>query len=370
MSLHYILSPCGTSSLSNLVKNGDQKRLIFYHANAKNLADIPPESQIILQQLIAEARERLNQADITEARRASAELNGILGCYEGEIPRRNDIHLLLSTDTWIGEQTALLVQEWLQRQGSDLVVDVYRHSGLQTARLDEFQISLSDLVKKFAEELPAYQQSGYRVIFNLTGGFKGVQGFLQSMANFYADETVYIFETGDLLRIPRLPIKLDATEIIEQNLTLFRRLGNDLAVTRQELDGLIPDTLLFEVEGELALSAWGELLWREAKNELYRAAIYPSPDSKVIYGERWQPSVSKLPAERCKQVNERIDQLVKHLYQESYNPASLDFKQLKGKSMLPSTHEMDGWADGDARRIYGHFEGGVFVLDRLDKALH
>lgn len=38
--------------------------------------------------------------------------------------------------------------------------------------------------------------------------------------------------------------------------------------------------------------------------------------------------------------------------------------------MLPSTHEMDAWADLDAKRIFGHFEGGIFVLDKLEKGLH
>ena len=38
--------------------------------------------------------------------------------------------------------------------------------------------------------------------------------------------------------------------------------------------------------------------------------------------------------------------------------------------MNEKTHEMDAWADQDAKRIFGHFEEGCFVLDRLAKALH
>lgn len=69
-------------------------------------------------------------------------------------------------------------------------------------------------------------------------------------------------------------------------------------------------------------------------------------------------------------INQRIDQLEKHLNDPSYNPRSLDFKSLKGKSMKPSTHEADAWSDQDAKRIFGHFERDVFVLDKLDKGLH
>jgi CRISPR/Cas system-associated protein Csm6 len=64
------------------------------------------------------------------------------------------------------------------------------------------------------------------VVFNLTGGFKSVQGFLQAISSFYADETIYIFQfSSELLQIPRLPIKLDTQGIIDENLTIFRRLG-------------------------------------------------------------------------------------------------------------------------------------------------
>ena len=77
-----------------------------------------------------------------------------------------------------------------------------------------------------------------------------------------------------------------------------------------------------------------------------------------------------LAADRLELINNRIDQLNKHLADNHYNPPSLDFKQLKGKSMAPSTHEIDAWSDQDAKRIFGHFEGRIFVLDKLDKGLH
>lgn len=38
--------------------------------------------------------------------------------------------------------------------------------------------------------------------------------------------------------------------------------------------------------------------------------------------------------------------------------------------MAPATHEMGTWHDGNARRIYFHYEGPAAVLDRLGRALH
>ena len=53
------------------------------------------------------------------------------------------------------------------------------------------------------------------------------------------------------------------------------------------------------------------------------------------------------------------------------NVSSLDLKALRGNPRPPSTHEIDAWSDGDAKRIFGHFEGGNhFVLDKLDSGLH
>jgi hypothetical protein len=46
------------------------------------------------------------------------------------------------------------------------------------------------------DTLPGYRESGYHIVFNLTGGFKSIQGWMQTLGMFYADEIVYIFETG------------------------------------------------------------------------------------------------------------------------------------------------------------------------------
>jgi hypothetical protein len=34
-----------------------------------------------------------------------------------------------------------------------------------------------------------------------------------------------------------------------------------------------------------------------------------------------------------------------------------------------SDREIDAWRDGDDRRLFGHYERGVFILDKLDRQL-
>lgn len=81
--------------------------------------------------------------------------------------------------------------------------------------------------------------------------------------------------------------------------------------------------------------------------------------------------VEGLAPDRLRHVNERLDQLARRLEEgEIYNPDSLDFKPLRGGPHKGSTHECDAWADEGAKRLFGHFEGGCYVLDRLDKKLN
>jgi hypothetical protein len=121
---------------------------------------------------------------------------------------------------------------------------VHRQKDLRTDDLSSFQVALADIVRFCEETVEGYRKNGYRVIFNLTGGFKSVQGFLQTLALFYADETFYVFESSEeLLRIPRLPVKMDAENIVREHLPVFRRLSLGLKVDQEEIKKL-PETFL------------------------------------------------------------------------------------------------------------------------------
>ncbi len=365
----YILSPCGTSLLTNQVQSNEERKIIFKYANTKNIDEIEEAEKVQLQQLISKISKMLETAETQDASRMSAEINGIVKLYKGLIPQNNDFHLLLSTDTWLGEETATLVEQWLKSWNKNIVTEVYRHTDLQTKDLAAFQLSLSELIKKFSEEIPCYSKKGYKIIFNLTGGFKSVQGFLQSIANFFADETVYIFESSsELMKIPRLPIRMDAISIVEDNIDYLRNITINQSTS---VPNTIPETLLFSLDGQTILSPWGELIWTSSKSEIYKKTLLASPrPEKIRYGEGFIKTTESLSADRLELINNRIDQLNRYLADTKYNPKSLDFKQLKGNAMKMSTHEINAWSDLDAKRIFGHFEGGVFVLDKLDKGLH
>ncbi|MCB0275207.1 MAG: putative CRISPR-associated protein [Calditrichaeota bacterium] len=363
----FVLSPCGTSILTN-GRNQEERGLINKLSNIDKREHIPEEHLPFFDNLFSERASFLANASNEAAAKISAEINTLIKIYEGKKPANGDFHYLIATDTWLGRETAKLVERWLLAKNPAIITQIYTPSGLQTEKIDLFQQALSDLVRNLTKLLDENKERGYKILFNLTGGFKSVQGFLQSIANFYADETVYIFERSpNLLRIPRLPIKLSSTEIIEENLEVFRRLA--IGLSEQQVED-IPETFLFNMGEQTTLSPWGELLWKESKPAIYNKRLLPSPTAKIQFTKRFEKTVNSLSPKKIIEVNSRIDQFYRHLNDPKYNPSSLDFKPLKGNPKPPSTHEIDAWGDKDARRIFGHFENEVFVLDDLDKGLH
>lgn len=366
---YLIVSTCGTSLLTNNA-SAELRKLLTDFANYPKAENLPAESrQCIQDHLDRRNTEFAQEADLRRLADLSAELNGVIRFYDGHLGRSRDQHVLLVTDTWLGESTARIVAAVLERYGH--LTEVKRVADLRTDDPDGFRWAMSDLVAWCAETLKGYRAAGYRVVFNLTGGFKSVQGFMQALGMVYADESVYVFErTEHLLRLPRLPVQLDSEAILRSHLAVFRRIAAGLVVREDEV-AAVPESLLNVLDGQVTFSPWGELVWQEAYRPVYSAGLLHSISPKVRYSNAFQGSVENLTADRMRQINERIDQLARCLEAgESYNPPSLDFKPLQGGPFKGSTHECDAWADQDAKRLFGHYQDGCYVLDRLDKGLH
>lgn len=82
----------------------------------------------------------------------------------------------MCTDTYLGEQTGNMIKEWLEANKVKNV-QLYRQMDLQTNDIDAFQMALSEMVDMFERLIPAFKRRNFKIIFNLTGGFKSVQGF-------------------------------------------------------------------------------------------------------------------------------------------------------------------------------------------------
>lgn len=368
-----IVSTCGTSLLTNLARGQkDLSTIVVHNANIKNPQNIPEADRAALETLLQQVRDTLeNCNEIKILRNLAAEINGISHLFGTGWPTGQNLHFLISTDTWLGQQTARCVQEWLQRQGE--IAEVVTIPDLNTKDILSFQSGLAELLRWCAENLSQFRQKGLKVIFQLSGGFKSVQGFMQTLAHFYADETVYIFEGGDdVLRIPRLPLRMDLQELVAAHFELFSRLAANAPVAASEIPPTLPETLVQIIDDQATLTVWGDLVWDQNGKTLLGQRLRPPPCVKLRYGDHFAQSLGGLSAERIRQINTRVQDLGAYLDSNgTVNPRRLDFKVLRNDSVRPpSTHECDAWADGGARRLFGHYEGGIFVLDSLDDGLH
>lgn len=361
-----ILSTCGTSVLTNGA--GPLAPVLLRNSNQPAREPGNPDHDRIQAHLDARVAE-MATAMAVRARELSAEINGLLAWYGPARLDAGDLHFLLATDTWLGFAAATMVADWLRGHGAR--VEVVRQRDLATDSLESFRVALSDLVLWCDQVLAPVREGGQRVVFNLTGGFKSVNGFLQTLGAIHADETFYLFQAGhELMRIPRLPLSLDALPVVAAAPRTFRRLALQLPVSGSEA-GAIPETFLLRIGDQLTLSEWGQLVWRRARRTIYAERLLESPSDLITFGPTFVGSASGLAADRLVLLNERLDDLARFVETAGHwNPRSLDWKALRGDPAPPSTHECDAWSDGAARRLYGRWDGPRIVLDRLGSALH
>lgn len=294
-----IISTVGTSLLTNQINRETERhwfQKLAAHAN-QQLTEIPDEVQEILESLETRAATQLRQENLSKIRRASAELNGIYGIYNNNINQgKQDLHFLIATDTAQGQITAEIVKNYLLEKG--LSANLYTPSGLSTANTTVFSEGIDQLIVWLREDIVKPYRKSYKIYFNLVGGFKSLQGYLNTLAMFYADAIAYIFEgdNSELITIPRLPITLDYSvmKTYEVPFALMK------AVTEVKGGGeiklkdypSIPEALVYVVEEEMTLSTWGKLVWGECKDEILSGSLLTFPS--LVYLDTFREDYKKI----------------------------------------------------------------------------
>lgn len=370
MMTRIFISPCGTSILTNKTDSTTRKFLLET-ANLQE-KELSAEQKEKIDRHVSERQRELNDFDLSNVKKISAELNGILTYYHTHSlssPAKQDLHYLLGTDTYQGRKVAELISNWLISQGYS--ANSYIVPQLTTRHVDSFQEAMSNLIRWCDETFGNSRNNSYHhVIFNLTGGFKSVIGFLQAIGMFYADESIYIFESSnELLTIPRLPLILDKKTVVGNNLMTFRLLDRLKHIPLSSAKN-IPETLLSQVDDQVMFSVWGELVWTQLKNDFYGEKLLDPIAPQLFYSEGFKKEINQLPFDRIAIINHRLDQFSKYLMEGGqYNPYSLDVKPLVKNPAPPSTHEIDAWSDGNAKRIFFHREAEKVIIDRLADGL-
>ncbi len=266
-----VISTVGTSLLTNQIDRHCANEQGWF-AQLKDCANdrfdrLSPVVMEIVSTLSTRARARLNEANIAQIRRLSAELNGIYGLYAADLSRgKTDIHYLIATDTAQGQTTAEILADFLRERGI-VNINIKMPKGLSTSSTNHFAAGVDDLITWLELEIMPIR-SKYQVSFNLVGGFKSLQGYLNTLGMFYADKIIYIFEgeSSELITIPRLPISIDLKQLQPHTVKLALLAEGDGLPRSDIID--IPEGLVAPIDDRYLLSSWGLLIWQRTKQEL------------------------------------------------------------------------------------------------------
>jgi putative CRISPR-associated protein (TIGR02619 family) len=355
-----LLSTCGTSLLTNGATPDTQNWLkTITNKNALSVADAGR-----LEEHVAACKDRLLRTDANK-RSSIAELDSIAAVLK-RWPSHRVQHLLVHTDTIAGRVTAEIVAAVLEKNGGQ--VDRLTAGGLQTDDFPSFHAALDELIDQIERWMPT-NQKGSTTIFNLTAGFKSVSAYLQAFGMFHADRCVFLFDGASaLMEIPRLPATLADANEVREHLKVFRRLACRYVVSEQEATS-IPDSLLLVDDGGVTTSVWGDVVWGRVRKTLLGESLLDPLSPKLVVTDAVRKAFNGLQEDRRVQVNEALDALSAYLDMEREPPKSNKFKKLEGNPKPPSTHEMYLWTDGDARRLFGHYENNCFVADSIGSHL-
>jgi len=332
--MRFIVSTIGTSILTNSIdrSNPDEARdWVRILGDSANLSrdELSVEAIKVIDTLAERALEKLLMDNVETNRRASAELNGFYGIYEGRLPENSDDqHYLICTDTCQGQTTGNLIADFLRDKGFTVSVEI--QAGLSAKNTESFTEGSKELITWLDNYIPR-SGSGWNVIFNLVGGFKSLQGYMQTFSTFYADETVYIFErSSDLIKIPRLPIQIDTT-VLEKHLTKFAMMAAGEMYPIEELAD-IPETLLEPVDGYAGLSTWGSLIWNRTKLDLLAKELLPFP--RLKYSPKFQNDFNQQNEAKARlELQETLAQIAYRLEDSAGNTAVLEGGGFKFKRL-------------------------------------
>lgn len=352
-----VISTVGTSLITNQVRErSDQKdlqKLLIETSNYtqdKIIAKYPDHEDFLgyIDILKQRAEEKLKNGNTLEIREASAELNGIYGLYENKLENgKLDVHYLITTATEQGQVTAKLLKNYLH--GKVNYVDIFTPEKLSTETTTNFTKGIDDLLEWLRKTVKEHKN--YDVYFNLVGGFKALQGYMNTIGMFYADKIIYLFEgsQSNLITIPRLPIDVDKSKLKEHIVTL---------ALLDAGDGLSPDktsnvheSLVAEIDGKMILSNWGNLIWNECKEEFLSQDLLDLPRNRIFY-ERWfQEDYKKIKSAKEREKLQETLAKVAYLLEESNGNT-----QPLGKAV--SYYEYGGTKDKKGQGI-DHFYVGI-----------
>ena len=308
-----VISTVGTSLLTNQIDDEidscwNEQLQKYANLTHDEVNQSHPELANKIAQLKERAEQVLDTGNTLEIREASAELNGIYGLYEEDLSQgQEDIHWLITTDTEQGRTTAEIVKLFLVTQGI-VNTNIYPEpgSGLSTANTHNFSKGIAQLIPWIQQVTEGYKKQT-KVCFNLVGGFKAIQGYMNTIGMFYADEIIYVYPLGksnELIKIPRLPIEINKSEV-EPYKVLLAMMDSGELLTSWEETKKVPLDWVLVVESEMTLSTWGQLIWNQCK-EHFLSQDKPLKFPKIEYKDSFLDDYKSKPSKEKVILQEKL----------------------------------------------------------------
>jgi len=272
--MRLFFSTLGTSLLTNFIKHDPLFRSqinLNACANAKK-DEYTEQQRESLEQMADELCIHAENWSNEEASQASAELNALISFG---IPQPTDLFFFLVSDTFQSRKAFEILHSYFQHK-HNIQIQAVEIRGLNTLNRESFMTGIKELMYWTDCHLPDYKKQGYEILFNLTGGFKSLMGFLLPIGMFHADRIFYIFQGAELIEIPKLPIVMDDA-LFNKYASSFLLLADDHFLDKEQIKG-IPMALLESVDNNyFGLSAWGLFSWNRIKTKVLTEKLIQLP---------------------------------------------------------------------------------------------
>ena len=372
----YLFSTIGASIFTNEARKLSQNFNKYLNCTDN---EISPADKSQIDTIFANLESRLvTENDVTTFYKSSAELNTILR-YIQKRNNTNDrfAHYLIVSDSYIGKKCACLIEAILYNNPNFNKYTNYKQqliiTGLKTTSLSDFKIGLSELTKQITGAIRDIERK--QIVFNLSGGFKGVLAYLNTMANLYAKESLYIFENNqELLVIPSLPVIADGDNFIKEHINILRKINIGVKYNLSSITPELRNSIyLIQLESEYLLSDYFYMVYPKVEELAYAEKLLDSPHNAIKFSNKFKQEVENLSPIEKYQINQQIDKLARYLHNNRQtNLSGLDYKELRSDNEVNGfkvTHEFDAFHNNGARRGYCTEVNGIITIETLGKHL-
>lgn len=268
-----VITTVGTSIISNYMESGGKKLGSYEKYLNESFENWEEDYSKSIKKILKYWMKKIDEEDI------SAEIKSLI-----KIKKEEDCDLdvyLITTDTVASNICAQLIADYFEDKKADRIEVKYDSvkdniKSLQVENRKKFvQEGLPNLINRIREIANNYYDN---VIFNITGGYKGVIPYLTIMAAVNGSSIKYIFEeSNELITIPSLPLKIDEeifSKYYSQIIRLEEGIGNYSKVKDEEFAAFLElekkGFVEWDEEEELAfLSPIAQIFFDRYKNRYF-----------------------------------------------------------------------------------------------------